>query len=83
MRRQAALDLSKVPEGNREQALRATERLMKKLRQPPVMRKVMFEIGAKSQKRQGYDYVSPWRFFRGSPEESFKRIRDVVVDRES
>jgi hypothetical protein len=47
------------------------------------MRKVMFEIGAKSQKRQGYDYVSPWRFFRGSPEESFKRIRDVVEDRES
>jgi hypothetical protein len=57
--------------------------LMKKLRQPPVMRKIMFEIGAKSYKRQGYDHVSPWHIFRGSPEVAFKRIKDVVEDRES
>jgi hypothetical protein len=83
MRRQATMDLSKVPDNKREQESRATERLMKNLRQPPVMRKIMFEIGAKSYKRQGYDHVSPWHIFRGSPEVAFKRIKDVVEDRES
>jgi hypothetical protein len=83
MRRQAALDLSKVTEDRREQAARATERLMKKLRRPSVMRKIMYEIGANKYKRDGYDYVVPWRIFQGSPEVAFKRIKDVVEDRES
>jgi hypothetical protein len=83
MRRQATLDLLKVPEDRRAQAARATERLMKKLLQPSVMRKIMFEIGAKKRKRQGYDYVVPWHIFKGSPEVAFNRIKDVVEDRES
>jgi hypothetical protein len=83
MRRQAALILSKVSDDKREQATRDTDRLMKKLRQPSVMRKIMYEIGAKKRKRQGYDYVVPWHIFKGSPEVAYKRIKDVVDDRES
>jgi subtilisin family serine protease len=78
MRRQVALDLSKVPEDQLEHAVQATERLMKKIRQGWVMRKVMFEIGAKSNERQGYHYVAPWHIFSGSPEAAFYRIKDVV-----
>ena len=75
--------LSKVSDDKREQATRDTDRLMKKLRQPSVMRKIMYEIGAKKRKRQGYDYVVPWHIFKGSPEVAYKRIKDVVDDRES
>ena len=78
MRRQAALNLSKVPDDQREQAVRSAERLMKKLRQPAVMRRIFFEVGAKSDKREGYHYVAPWHFFEGSPEAAYKRIKDVV-----
>ena len=78
MRRQATLDLSKVFGDELEQALRATDRLMKKLRQPQVMRKVMFKLGAREIKRQGYHYVAPWHIFEGSPEAAYKRIKDVV-----
>jgi hypothetical protein len=78
MRRQATLELSKVPEDQLEHAVQATERLMKKIRQGWVMRKVMFEIGAKSNERQGYHYIAPWHIFSGSPEAAFYRIKDVV-----
>jgi hypothetical protein len=78
MRRQATLELLQVPEGEREHAVQATERLMRKLRQGWVMRQVMFEIGAKSIERQGYHYVAPWHIFAGSPEVAFNRVKDVV-----
>jgi hypothetical protein len=78
MRRQATLEVLKVPEGEREHAVQATERLLKKLQQHWVMKNVMFEIGAKGNKRQGYDYVAPWHLFEGSPEAAFARIKDVV-----
>jgi hypothetical protein len=75
---QATLELLQVPEGEREHAVQATERLMRKLRQGWVMRQVMFEIGAKSIERQGYHYVAPWHIFAGSPEVAFNRVKDVV-----
>jgi hypothetical protein len=78
MRRQATLELLKVPTSGREHAMQATERLLKKLQRRSVMKNVMFEIGAKSNKRQGYDYVAPWHLFEGSPEAAFARIKDVV-----
>jgi subtilisin family serine protease len=78
MRRQATLNMSFVAENELAQAAQASERLMKKLRQPQVMRKVMFKIGAQGIKRQGYHYVAPWHIFEGSPEAAFKRIKDVV-----
>lgn len=78
MRRQAELNLTMVTGDERVQASQAAERLMKKLRQPQVMRKVMFKIGAQGIKRQGYHYVAPWHIFEGSPEAAYKRIKDVV-----
>ena len=78
MRRQAALYLSETPEGGLVQAVRESERLMRKLRRPQIMRRIMFKIGAHGIKRQGYHYVAPWHIFEGSPEAAFKRIKDVV-----
>jgi hypothetical protein len=81
MRRQGTCNTSKVPMDPMDgllQALREYERLMKKLRQPQVMKKVMFKIGASGIQRQGYHYVAPWHIFEGSPEAAYKRIKDVV-----
>lgn len=79
MRRQAKKD-SKITIFFNEtlQAIREKEYLMKKLRQPQVMRKVMFKIGASGITRQGYHYVAPWHIFEGSPGAAYKRIKDVV-----
>jgi hypothetical protein len=80
MRRQATLYLSDIPKDELGQAVWESERLMRKLRRPQVMRRVMFTIGAHEIRRQGYHYVAPWHIFEGSPQVAFMRIKRVVVD---
>jgi len=78
MRRQATLYLSDIPKDELGQAVWESERLMRKLRRPQVMRRVMFTIGAHEIRRQGYHYVAPWHIFEGSPQVAFMRIKRVV-----
>lgn len=70
--------LATIPDSRKQEVVQEAERLTKKLRQPQVMREVLFQLGAHGNKRQGYDYVAPWHIFQGSAEMAYKRIKDVV-----
>jgi subtilisin family serine protease len=78
MRRQATLNLLSVPKDALGKAVQDTEHLLKKLRRPQIMTKVMYKIGAQEIERDHYHYVAPWHIFKGSPQVAFKRIKDVV-----
>lgn len=78
MRRQAIVELATTPDSEETEATQKAERLMKKLRQPQVMREILSQVGAHGKKRQGYDYVTPWHIFEGPAEEAYKRIKDLV-----
>lgn len=78
MRRQALVELMAVPYQQRVEATQKTERLMKQLRQPEIMREVLYQLGTDRRPRDGYDYIAPCEIFEGSPAEAYRRIKDCV-----
>lgn len=78
MRRQGIVELRATPDFEKTETSQEAERLMKRLKQPQVMREIFSQVGGHGEKRKEYDYVTPWHIFEGPAEAAYKRIKDLV-----